>query len=136
MKALILESLKQRILKKNKPMNMEQDCSNMTYLSVHEECLWYYSHKELFWVLISIAILLALVGVVGNALVIYAATKKNPFRGVFHYLNHVVISLAVTDFCLLLFGTPCDIVYWYWGKNLTLLTWQLYFLCGVLKCTS
>ena len=32
-------------------------CANMTYFYRHEKCLWYYSHKELFWVLISIAIL-------------------------------------------------------------------------------
>ena len=94
-------------------------CANMTYFYSHEKCLWYYSHKELFWVLISIAIVVALAGVVANALVIYAATQKRNMSSGFRYLNHAVMSLAITDFCLSLFGTPFSIVYWYWGKTFT-----------------
>ena len=92
-------------------------CANMTYFYRHEKCLWYYSHKALFWILISIAILVALVGVSGNVLVIYAAAQKKHMSGGFRYLNHAVMSLAITDFGLSLFGTPFSIVYWYWGES-------------------
>ena len=88
----------------------------MTDFYKHEECLWYYSHKPLFWVLMSMMILIALVGVLGNAMVIYFATQKDTKRSGFRYLNYAVNSLAITDFCLSLFGTPAIIVYWYWGR--------------------
>ena len=86
---------------------------NLTHFaSIDELHLWYYDHRGLFWILISIVILIALVGVLGNAMVIYAATQKN-MSGGFRYLNEAVISLAITDFCFSLFGTPFSIVYWY-----------------------
>ena len=92
------------------------NCTNMTDYYRHEECLWYYSHKALFWGLISITLLIALAGVVGNAIVIYFATQKQAIKGGFRYLNFAVKSLAITDFCNSLFGTPAFIFYWYWGR--------------------
>ena len=90
---------------------------NVTNFSIKNESpLWYDDNKELFWLLVSIAILVAIVGVVGNALVIYAATQKKEIGARFRHLNHAVASLAIADFLLSLFGTPCDVVYWYWGK--------------------
>ena len=97
-------------------------CTNMTYFYRNEECLWYYSNKALFWVLVSILILVSIVGVLGNAIVIYAATKKKHMSGGFRYLNRAVRSLAITDLCLSLFGTPMAIVFWYWSKYFTLPT--------------
>ena len=86
-------------------------------VTTDEKALWYYSHQEIFWILISISILIALAGVVGNALVIFAATQKRSIGAGFRYLNHAVISLAIADFILSLFGTPFSIVYWYWGEK-------------------
>ena len=85
--------------------------------AIDESYLWYYDHKPQFWMLISISILIALSGVIGNAMVIYASTQKKHMRGGFSYLSDAVKSLAITDFCFSLFGTPFSIVYWYWGKN-------------------
>ena len=83
----------------------------------HESNLWYDDNKALYWVLVSITLFMAIVGVVGNALVIYAATQKKEIGARFRHLNHAVTSLAIADFLLSLFGTPCDVVYWYWGKK-------------------
>ena len=80
--------------------------------------LWYYDNKSFFWILISVAISIALAGAFGNALVIFAATQRSNIGASFRYLNHAVISLAVGDFILSLFGTPLNVVYWYWGKHL------------------
>ena len=84
--------------------------------SIDESDLWYYYNKGLFWMLISISILIAFAGVIGNAVVIYAATKERNIGARFRYLNDVVKSLAITDFSLPLFGTPVTVVYWYWSK--------------------
>ena len=96
------------------------NCTNITYFWRNEECLWYYSHKELFWTLMSIFVVVALAGVPANVFVIYVATQKRHMVSGFRYLNHAVKSLAITDICLNLFGTPATVVYLYWSKNLHL----------------
>ena len=89
---------------------------------IDEASFWYYDHKSLFWMLISISIIIALAGAIGNALVIYASTRARHMKDGFRYLNDAVKSLAVTDFCLSVFGTPFSVVYWYWGKiNLSII---------------
>lgn len=93
---------------------MRNNGTNST--SIDESDLWYYNHKSLFWILIFISMLIALAGVLGNAMVIYAATRKRHMSGGFSYLNNAVKSLAITDFCFSLFATPLSIVYWYWSK--------------------
>ena len=95
---------------------MEANDTNVT--TSDEKVLWYYSHQDTFWVLISISILIALAGVLGNGLVILASIKKRSIAEKFRYMNYAVISLAIADFILSLFGTPFSIVYWYWGKQI------------------
>ena len=94
---------------------MEENVTNSS--SVDESYLWYYDHKGLFWTLISMSILIGIAGVMGKSMVIYAVIYKRRTSGGFRYLNDAVKSLAITDFCFSLFGTPFSIVYWYWGKH-------------------
>ena len=74
--------------------------------------------KEVFGFFIFIIILIAMVAAFGNALVIYAVIKMKSFNARFRYLNRAVLSLAIADFVLSLFGTPFSVVFWYWGKKL------------------
>jgi hypothetical protein len=78
--------------------------------------LWYDNHKAFFWILVTISALIALAGVFGNALVIFAAMKKSHIGSSFRYLNRVVLSLAISDFAYSLLGEPFFVVHWYWGK--------------------
>ena len=73
--------------------------------------------KEVFGFFIFIIILIAMVAAFGNSLVIYAVIKMKNFNARFRYLNRAVLSLAIADFVLSLFGTPFSVVFWYWGKK-------------------
>ena len=77
-----------------------------------------YVKKEVFGFFILIIILIAMVAAFGNALVVYAVIKMKSFNARFRYLNRAVLSLAIADFVLSLFGTPFSVVFWYWGKKL------------------
>ena len=79
---------------------------------------WYDQNTGIFWVLMCITAVLAMIAVAGNSLVIFAVIKKRNVSAKFRYLNHAVLSLAIADFILSLFGTPFSVVYWYWGKSL------------------
>ena len=78
---------------------------------------WYDQNTGIFWILICITAILALIAVAGNSLVIFAVIKKRNVSAKFRYLNHAVLSLAIADFVLSLFGTPFSVIYWYWGKR-------------------
>ena len=73
--------------------------------------------KEVFWSSMGIIILIAMVSTFGNFFVIHAVIKMKNFNARFRYLNRAVLSLAIADFLLSLFGTPFSVVWWYWGKN-------------------
>ena len=77
---------------------------------------WYCDNVEMFWILICITIVIALLAAMGNAFVIFVFITKRGIGSKFRYLNHAVLSLAIADFINSLFGTPFSIVYWYWGK--------------------
>ena len=77
-----------------------------------------YVKKEVFGFFIFIIILIAMLAAFGNALVVYAVIKMKSFNARFRYLNRAVLSLAIADFVLSLFGTPFSVVFWYWGKKL------------------
>ena len=95
---------------------METNQTNNTNIEIDK--LWYYENKGLFWILVSISVLIALSGVVGNALVIIATIQSRNIGASFRYLNRAVLALAVEDFSYLLIGTPFYVVHWYWGKLL------------------
>ena len=90
-------------------INETNNCTNGSQL-------WYDDNTEFFWILVSISALLSFVGVVGNAIVIYAAIQKRRIASSFRYLNRVVLSLAIADFLYSLLGEPFFVVHWYWGK--------------------
>ena len=77
---------------------------------------WYYDGgAPLFIVLVSIKALIAMIGVAGNSIVIYASIKdRQSIVRSFRYLNRVVRSLAIADFIYSLVGQPFDILYWYY----------------------
>ena len=92
-------------------INETNNCTNGSQL-------WYDDNMEFFWILVSISALLSLVGVVGNAMVIYVAIQKRRIASSFRYLNRVVLSLAIADFSYSLLGEPFFVVHWYWGKHM------------------
>ena len=61
--------------------------------------IWYNDDTApFFWVLVSIRALVALIGIVGNSMVIHASIKSsNTIGKSFRYLNRVVLSLAIAD---------------------------------------
>ena len=65
----------------------------------------YEQHKSLFWVIGVFYLCLALIGVIGNGLVIYASygTRND---GPMRHLDDVIKSLAVADALFALIGTP------------------------------
>ena len=69
----------------------------------------------LFMILVAIKTMVAMVGIIGNSIVIYASIKdRQSCVRSFRYLNRVVLSLAIADFLYSLVGQPCDILYWYY----------------------
>ena len=92
------------------------ETNNNTIENVDDQ--WYDQNTGIFWILICITAILAMIAVAGNSLVIFAVIKKRNVSAKFRYLNHAVFSLAIADFVLSLFGTPISVVYWYWGKRL------------------
>ena len=93
--------------------NQSHNCSPAGDCDSH----WYYDNVATFWIVISVIIFIAVVAAVGNAFVILVFATKRGIGAKFRYLNHAVLSLAIAEFTLSLFGTPFSIVYWYWGKN-------------------
>ena len=86
---------------------------------------WYDDRgATLFMILVAIKIIIAMVGIIGNSIVIYASIKdRQSVVRSFRYLNRVVRSLAIADFLYSLVGQPFDILYWYY--NLTDMDTQL-----------
>ena len=93
-------------------------------LSEDEES-WYDDRgATLFMILVAIKTMIAMVGIIGNSIVIYASIKdRQSVVRSFRYLNRVVRSLAIADFLYSLVGQPFDILYWYY--NLTNMDTQL-----------
>ena len=60
---------------------------------IDESYLWYYEHQPQFWLLISISILIAFAGVIGNTMVIYAATQKRHISVRFCYNLDIIIVI-------------------------------------------
>ena len=81
--------------------------------------IWYNDDTApFFWVLVSIRVLVALIGIVGNSMVIHASIKSsNTIGKSFRYLNRVVLSLAIADLLYSLLGQPFDIMYWYYNLS-------------------
>ena len=67
------------------------------------------------WVLVIFCIIASLIGIVGNGLVFYFATK-NRGVGAFRHLNNVVKNLAIADFLYCICAAPLLLVRWFWGK--------------------
>ena len=68
------------------------------------------------WVLIVICTLTSIIGVLGNACVLYFANSyKNGFETA-HYLNKVVKHLAGADLMYSILGAPLQMLYWAQGK--------------------
>ena len=86
------------------------NCSN-----TNTTLYWYnVGNKNLFWVLVSIRVLISIAGIAGNTMVIYAATRnRKAIFSSFRYLNRVVLSLAFADLFYSLLGQPFDILHWY-----------------------
>ena len=59
--------------------------------------------------------LTCIIGIIGNCLVIYLASRK-PKEDTFRHLNTVVRNLAVTDFLYSILGSPLTMVYWILSK--------------------
>ena len=70
-----------------------------------------------FWFCVVLTSIAGIISVVGNGLVLYVSKMKNN-TGRFKHVNFVVRNLALSDFLFGLVGTPCGILYWYWGKKL------------------
>ena len=69
-----------------------------------------------FWLCVSICIVLGIISSLGNGLVVYVSYKKEDFGG-FRHVNSVVKNLALSDCLFGLIGCPLTIVFWYWGKT-------------------
>ena len=69
----------------------------------------YERHKEWFWIGIAVYMCIAVVAVIGNGLVLYAA-YGNRNMGPLWYLDNAVKSLAVADMLFGLIGVPCKII--------------------------
>ena len=60
-----------------------------------------------------------MISILGNGLVLYISNKNVDFGG-FQEVNWVVKNLAASDFLFGVIGCPLTIVWWYWGKYLSL----------------
>ena len=100
--------------------------NNTEMETTDEGKFWFDENEYLFWVLVVLSSLIACAGVIGNALVMFIAIKNEDISASFRYLNRVVLSLAVADFCFLFIGEPFYIMYWYWGTTF----FQFYILTG------
>ena len=73
-----------------------------------------------FWLMIATVTIICIVGMLGNGLVIYVASKDRKTGGLRH-LNKVVRNLAITDFLVNVLGAPGIMAYWiacwFWGKT-------------------
>jgi hypothetical protein len=66
--------------------------------------------EYIFYLLAAINICVAIIAVLGNGLVLYAA-YGNRNNGRLNYLDGVIKSLAVNDLIYGLFGVPCRTAY-------------------------
>ena len=76
----------------------------------------YERNKVLFWVGISLYLVLAFVATIGNGLVLYTSFRNFNW-GPLRHLDNVIESLAMADMLYGLIGIPCQIAYdYYTGK--------------------
>ena len=75
----------------------------------------YHKYFEIFWTFIAIYLLLALISVLGNGLVIYAACRHRNL-GPLRYFDGVVKSLAFADLLYGLVGMPITVIKYYMGE--------------------
>ena len=80
------------------PRINDNETNNIT--NENDDDQWYDENKGIFWILICITAILAMIAVAGNSLVIFAVIKKRNVSAKFRYLNHAVLSLAIADFVL------------------------------------
>ena len=76
----------------------------------------YENNKTLFWSFASVFMVMAIIGIIGNGLVIYVSHQTRN-TGRMRYLDSIVKSLAVTDFLFGLLGAPLIITIYYLGKH-------------------
>ena len=76
----------------------------------------YEKNKTLFWCFASVCVVIAVIGIIGNGLVMYVSHQTRN-TGRLRYLDSVVNSLAVTDFLFGLVGIPLVITSYYLGKS-------------------
>ena len=86
------------------------NCSNPS-----NQTSWYHDNNQaIVGIMVVVRVLIALAGIIGNSMVIYAArTRWSTMGASFRYLNRVVVSLAFADLFYSLLGQPFDILHWY-----------------------
>ena len=87
----------------------------MNRTAVTNQTTGYTEPTALFWALLVFYLCIAVVGIIGNCLVIYAS-YGNKNSGPLRYLDDVVKSLAVTDMLFGVVGAPCIIFIYYMGE--------------------
>ena len=75
----------------------------------------YEEHFVMFWMISAFYLCLALIGIIGNGLVIYASYGTRS-SGPLRHLDDVIKSLAVADMLFGVFGTPILIYKYYIGE--------------------
>ena len=72
----------------------------------------------MFWLCVIICLLMGIFSTFGNGLVIYISSRHEDFGG-FRGVNWVVRNLAISDCLFGCIGCPLTIVFWCWGKKIT-----------------
>ena len=75
----------------------------------------YERQKALAWGTAAVYLCIAVLAVIGNGIVLYAARGYRN-TGRLRYIDGVIKSLAVADMLFGLFGVPCKIIYDYFGE--------------------
>ena len=75
----------------------------------------YHKYFEVFWIFITIYLLLAFVAILGNGLVIYASYRHRN-TGPVRYFHGIVRSLAFADLFYGLLGMPVTTIKYYMGE--------------------
>ena len=73
-----------------------------------------------FWCSAALCMIAAVISILGNGLVLYVSILNKDI-GRFRYVNLVVKNLALCDFLFGLVGTPMTTLFWYWGKNISII---------------